>query len=254
MQNRCFPQVSFDPFFSPGAPTGDANTLDNVDAELTDVDKEEHEEPEWAVTPADGDEKADIWTTRWWSGSFVHPKADAFVSFTWTPHKVVCTSRQTNTAWRGWTRGWTSRSPPPVLDPHRTRPCSPPCWRTAFLCELQHKRGNRHTQHDYSRHEDPVKCGWGADRCFVIAQRVSQCRTVTPPLLQFVLGVQQWVRVCKTEWYLHHCVKYDIRLLAVTAIVSEGGAHVWSLLLEVFWSLLGVFFSSNTFFFPSVRH
>lgn len=39
-------QVSFDPFFSPRAPTGDANTLDNVDAELTDVDKEEHEEPE----------------------------------------------------------------------------------------------------------------------------------------------------------------------------------------------------------------
>lgn len=134
-------RVSFDLFFSPGAPTSDANTLENVDAELTDVDKEEHEEPEWAVTPADGDKKADIWTTRWWSVSSVHPKVDAFVSFTWTPHKVVCTSRQMNTAWRGWTRGWTSRSPPPALDPHRTRPCSPSCWRAAFLCELQHKEG-----------------------------------------------------------------------------------------------------------------
>ena len=38
--------------FSPGAPPGDADTLQDVDAELTDVHEEESEEPEGAVTPA----------------------------------------------------------------------------------------------------------------------------------------------------------------------------------------------------------
>lgn len=37
---------------SPGAPTGDANALDDVDAKLTDVDEEEDKEAEGAVAPA----------------------------------------------------------------------------------------------------------------------------------------------------------------------------------------------------------
>ncbi len=41
------------PVFSPGAPTTDANTLDNVDAKLTNVHEEENKEPERAVTPAE---------------------------------------------------------------------------------------------------------------------------------------------------------------------------------------------------------
>ena len=40
-------------FVSPRAPTGDSNTLDNVDAELADVHEEENEESERAVTPAE---------------------------------------------------------------------------------------------------------------------------------------------------------------------------------------------------------
>lgn len=38
--------VSSRSIFSPGAPTSDANTLENVDAKLTDVHKEEHKESE----------------------------------------------------------------------------------------------------------------------------------------------------------------------------------------------------------------
>lgn len=37
---------------SPGAPASDANALDDIDAKLTDVDEEEDEEAEGAVTPA----------------------------------------------------------------------------------------------------------------------------------------------------------------------------------------------------------
>lgn len=48
----------FSPFFiSPGAPTSDANTLDNVDTKLTDVHEEEQKEPEGAVAPAEKEEK-----------------------------------------------------------------------------------------------------------------------------------------------------------------------------------------------------
>lgn len=42
---------------SPGAPAGDADALDHVDAELTDVHKEEEEEPEGAVAPAHREEE-----------------------------------------------------------------------------------------------------------------------------------------------------------------------------------------------------
>lgn len=66
--------VSLHPFFSPGAPTSDANTLEKVDAKLTEVHKEEHKEPEWAVTPADREEKPKVWTTQWWSALFAHPR------------------------------------------------------------------------------------------------------------------------------------------------------------------------------------
>lgn len=52
-QNVCF-RV---PVFSPGAPTSDADTLDNVDAKLTDVHKEESKKPERAVTPAESEKK-----------------------------------------------------------------------------------------------------------------------------------------------------------------------------------------------------
>lgn len=42
---------------SPGAPAGDADGLDHVDAELADVDEEEEEEAEGAVAPAEKEEK-----------------------------------------------------------------------------------------------------------------------------------------------------------------------------------------------------
>lgn len=49
--------VSSCPVFSPGAPTTDANTLDNVDAKLTDVHEEENKESERAVAPAEREKK-----------------------------------------------------------------------------------------------------------------------------------------------------------------------------------------------------
>lgn len=42
---------------SPGAPAGDADALDHVDAELADVDEEEEEEAEGAVAPAEKEKK-----------------------------------------------------------------------------------------------------------------------------------------------------------------------------------------------------
>lgn len=45
------------PVFSPGAPPSDADTLENVDAKLTDVHEEESKKPEWAVTPAGRERK-----------------------------------------------------------------------------------------------------------------------------------------------------------------------------------------------------
>lgn len=47
-------------FSSPGAPPRDADTLQDVDAKLTDVHEEEHEEPEGAVTPAERENKQDM--------------------------------------------------------------------------------------------------------------------------------------------------------------------------------------------------
>lgn len=58
------------PSRSPGAPAGDANTLDHVDAELTDVHKEEEEEPEGAVTPAHREEEKDASATERRASSF----------------------------------------------------------------------------------------------------------------------------------------------------------------------------------------
>lgn len=48
MLHACFSRL----VFSPGAPAGDAHALNDVDAKLTDVDEEEDEEAEGAVTPA----------------------------------------------------------------------------------------------------------------------------------------------------------------------------------------------------------
>lgn len=41
---------------SPGAPASDADALQNVDAELTDVHEEEEEKPERTVTPVGTEE------------------------------------------------------------------------------------------------------------------------------------------------------------------------------------------------------
>ncbi len=56
--------------FSPGAPTSDADTLDDVDAELTDVHEEENKEPEWAVTPTETEKKAHWHHKQHNSGAF----------------------------------------------------------------------------------------------------------------------------------------------------------------------------------------
>lgn len=45
--------VAFFPNFSPGTPSSDANTLEDVDTELTDVHEEENEKSEGAVNPAE---------------------------------------------------------------------------------------------------------------------------------------------------------------------------------------------------------
>lgn len=78
----------------------------------------------------------------WATHHFLVPtlEVDMFVSFTWMLRRAAGTSRRTNTAWRAGARGWTGQSRPPGPRLHRTRPCSPPGWRTASLCELGIRR------------------------------------------------------------------------------------------------------------------
>lgn len=136
----CFKMLFWWLFSSPGAPTRDADTLQDVDAKLTDVHEEEHEKPEGAVTPAERENKQDTNSEgvfylcqhlRW---------INVFVLFTWTLRKAVCTSRRTNTVWRAGTRGWTDQSQRHDRRPHRTRPGSPLSSPAASPCELSREK------------------------------------------------------------------------------------------------------------------
>lgn len=66
--------------FSPGAPSSDAHTLDDIDAKLTDVHEEEHKESERAVAPAH--RGGETGRERHISFLVPMPEAHMFVSFT----------------------------------------------------------------------------------------------------------------------------------------------------------------------------